>query len=48
MKTKYYIRCWMPVDESENEAIDTLEEAKAELEHCQLMQPENRYEIEEE
>jgi len=41
----YKILCWIPVDEEELAIIETLEEAKHELNHCEGMQPENKYEI---
>jgi len=47
-KKKYIVRVWIPVDEETggNEPL-SLEDAEAELKHLALMQPENRYEIEE-
>ena len=48
MDKGYRVVCYMRIDcdESEIEPM-TLEEASEELEHQQLMQPENRYEVEE-
>lgn len=44
---KYYLKCWIPVEGSETE-FDSLEEAEKEKEHCEFLQPENIYKIEEE
>ena len=43
---KYFIQVWIPVDTNTDEPL-SLEDAEAELKHLTLMQPENRYEIEE-
>ena len=47
--TRYKIRVWIPVDveEKEDEIYASLEEAGKDKESVELMQPENRYEIEE-
>ena len=43
---QYTIQCFIPVgDPDEEEVYGTLEEAREVLEHCELMQPENKYEI---
>lgn len=39
---KYKVVCYMRVDADEPEAL-TLAEAVKEMEHCELMQPENIY-----
>ena len=41
----YAVKCWIPVDEKRLYARDTLDEAEADLDNAQLMQPENKYEI---
>lgn len=43
---KYKVVCYMRVEAEEQEPL-TLEEAEAEKEQGEFMQPENRYEIEE-
>ena len=43
---KFFIQVWIPVGHTLEEAL-SLEDAEAELKHLTLMQPENRYEIEE-
>jgi hypothetical protein len=49
MKTKYKIKCWIPVEveEDEDTIYPSLKEAEADKESMELMQPENIYEIEE-
>jgi len=43
---RYIIECFIPVGDPEEETVfETLEEAREELDHLELMQPENRYEI---
>lgn len=44
---RYKINCWIFVEPEEEVIFDSLEEAQKELEHNELLQPENRYEIEE-
>ncbi len=46
---KYRVACWIRVDvEPEADMLfDSPEEAEGDLDQCQMMQPENRYEIEE-
>jgi len=44
--TQYTIQCFIPVGDPDEETVyETLEEARGELDHLELMQPENRYEI---
>ena len=43
---RYRIKSWILVENKGRELL-TLEEAKAELEQAEFLQPENRYEIEE-
>lgn len=44
---KYRIKSWIPVemDDRFDGVLLTKEEAEYELQHCELMQPENKYEI---
>ena len=42
----YYIEAFIPVENEEVELM-SLEDAQETLEHCQLLQPENRYVIQE-
>jgi hypothetical protein len=46
---EYKIKVWIPVevDEDEDELYKTREEAEADLENMEFMQPENIYQIEE-
>ncbi|MDO8508560.1 MAG: hypothetical protein Q7S27_02645 [Nanoarchaeota archaeon] len=43
---RYVIRCWIPVEPGEEQFYKSYEDARRELEHCQLLQPENIYRIE--
>jgi len=47
MEKRYRIVCYAKVEPEEIEKFLTLEEAQAEKEQGELMQPENKYEIEE-
>lgn len=47
MEKKYRVRCWIPVETEDrlNGILLTKDEAQYELEHQEMMQPENKYEI---
>src|SRR3989442_8590244 len=40
-KHRYRIACWIPVEPEEEEIYENLEDAGKDLEHYQLLQPEN-------
>lgn len=42
---KYKIECWLYIEQEEQPIFDSFEEAQKEMEHNELLQPENRYEI---
>lgn len=44
---KYIIKVWIPVEDAELEEYDSQEDALQDLASMELMQPENRYELEE-
>ena len=44
---KYKIQSWIPIDIEYPEIYETEEEAKLDMGSMELMQPENRYELEE-
>lgn len=43
---RYCIKTWIPVEESDPQIFDSMDDAQSELASLELMQPENRYEIE--
>lgn len=43
----YVLKAWLFTEPTENDIYETREEAEADLEQLQLLQPENIYEIEE-
>lgn len=47
MGKKYMVKCWIPVEIEDrlNGILLTKDEAQYELEHQEMMQPENKYEI---
>lgn len=44
---KYFVKCWIPVEDMKENSYDTLAEAEADKEQGELIQPENIYKIEE-
>ena len=42
---KYYVKVWIPVDDSSGEVYNSELEAEKVIESLSLMQPENRYEV---
>lgn len=47
LKMKYKIKVWIPIEDDEETIYSSLKEAKDEVKNLELMQPENKYDIEE-